>query len=371
MTSEIVVPSLPLPRRRALEGALLLGETSERVDPRALAVAVRSALELLVAGANPLVLAVDDVQWLDRSSASALSFALRRLEEPVLLLLARRVGTVSEQSELERALPRVSVELLHVGSLSLGAIQRLLQERLSRAFPRPTLLRIHEISGGNPFYALEVGRALGPDIDPTRPLPVPATLDELVAARLAGLPDDARVGLGLVAAAGDPSWALLRAAGVEPEALDLAYMAGVLESRDGEPRFAHPLLASAVYQRLPPGQRRETHRVLARLVDEPVERARHLALSTEQPESEVAAVLEQASDVAAARGATAAAIELDEHALRLTPREEEDDAHRRAIALARAHQAAGNVHRADALVRDLLRRVGAGARRAEALVLAA
>src|SRR5688572_22461332 len=79
-----VLPALSAPRRRALEVALLVEEAEHRVDPRTLGVAVRSALEALVAEA-PVVLAVDDVQWLDPSSARALAFALRRLDEQPIL----------------------------------------------------------------------------------------------------------------------------------------------------------------------------------------------------------------------------------------------------------------------------------------------
>ena len=53
----------------------------------------------------------------------------------------------------------------------------MLQRRLGRVFARPTLLRLHETSGGNPFYALELARALGPDVDPTQPLAVPESLE--------------------------------------------------------------------------------------------------------------------------------------------------------------------------------------------------
>src|SRR3990172_6693048 len=88
---EEVALSLSPPRRRALDTALLVAETAEGVDPRALGVAVRDMLELLVAE-TPLVIAIDDVQWLDHSSSGALSFAIRRLDRPVLLLLARRLA---------------------------------------------------------------------------------------------------------------------------------------------------------------------------------------------------------------------------------------------------------------------------------------
>ena len=135
------------------------------------------------------MLAVDDVQWLDPSSASALTFALRRMgEQPVHVLLARRTGEPAEPSGLESAFETDRIERLPVGPLSLGALHTLLQARLGRTFSRPSLLRVHETSGGNPFYALELARALGADVNPTRPLPVPKTLEGLVRARLDELP---------------------------------------------------------------------------------------------------------------------------------------------------------------------------------------
>jgi len=148
-----VLPALSPPRRRALEVALLVEEAGEVADPRTLGVAVRSALEALCAEGR-VVVAIDDVQWLDPSSASALAFALRRLDEQsILLLLARRLGEGAETPALERAIQADRVERLLVGPLSLGAIHQLLQAHLALKLPRPTLLRVHETSGGNPFYA--------------------------------------------------------------------------------------------------------------------------------------------------------------------------------------------------------------------------
>src|SRR6266540_3467174 len=87
-----VLPALSTPRRRALEVALLReDESGDPVDHRALAVAVRDVLQLL-SDREPLLIAVDDVQWFDASSSSALEFGLRRLDaNPVRLLLARRL----------------------------------------------------------------------------------------------------------------------------------------------------------------------------------------------------------------------------------------------------------------------------------------
>jgi DNA-binding CsgD family transcriptional regulator len=356
-----VLPRLAVPRRRALEVALALESTDAPVDPRTLAIAVRNALEVLA----PVVVAVDDVQWLDASSGGLLAFALRRLrDEDVRVLFARRLGEAMEAPELDDALP--GVERLRVGPLSAGATQRLVQARLGTTFARPTLLRVHETSGGNPFYALELA-AHGAVGDP---LPVPEPLEGLVRARLEGLPDATREALVLAAALGRASPALLAAAGVSEDALDAARDAGVIEV-DGVIRFTHPLLASVLYQGLSVAERRRAHRRLAEVVADPVDRARHLALATEQPDDAVAAALEDAAGQALARGAVTSAAELGEHALRLTPPDADDDRHRRTLAAARAHLAGGEVERARTLARDLVAAAPDGPRRADALLLLA
>jgi DNA-binding CsgD family transcriptional regulator len=366
---EDVLPVLSAPRRRALEVALLVEEGGAVADPRTLGVAVRSALELLAAEA-PIVVAIDDVQWLDPSSTSALAFALRRLrEQPVRVLLARRLGKGQERSELERAIEPERVERLTAGPLSLGATHQLLQTRLGRTFARPTLLRLHETAGGNPFYALELARALGEDIDPTQPLPVPETLEGLVRARLDGFSRATRAALLLVAAIGRPLDEMLVRAGITSEELDPALAARVIDREDGAVRFTHPLLASVIYQSTSAEERRRAHGRVAAVVEDPLDRARHLALSTASPNTDIAGDLEKAAALASTRAAPIAAAELGEQALRLTPSDAQEDGHRRAIAAARAHMAAGELRRARALAVDLLGRAPVGPPRAEALVL--
>ena len=355
---------------RAIEVALLLDDVSS-ADPRTLGVAVRNALQL-VARDGPVVLAIDDVQWLDRSSASALAFALRRLDEQsVVLMLARRPGEAGDTPDLEQAIPADRVERLHIGPLSLGAIHRLLQAHLALKLPRPTLLRVHETSGGNPFYALELARALGVNVDPAQPLRVPETLEGLVRARLAELPPATRESLLLAAAAGRPSSELFASLDVAQDVLDQAFVAGVLEVTNGTIRFTHPLLASVVYHDARADERRRAHGQLAKVAADPLDRARHLALSTETPDIETARALDEATALASSRGAAIAAAELAEHALRLTPAETYADRHRRALAAARAQRTAGEWTRARRVLADLLAETPGGYLRAEALVLLA
>ena len=362
------LPALAAPRRRALEVALLR-ESGDPVDDRALAVAVRSVLQLL-SERQPVLVAVDDVQWLDPSSSGALVFALRRLAgSRVLLLLARRLDDGAKASGLEQALGAERLRRLPVGPLSVGALHRLLRDRLGRPFARQTLLRIHERSGGNPFFALELARVLDGDTDPLRP-PVPETLVELVRARFSGLPAATLEALALASAMGTASESLLQQAGVVAGALDPAAAVHVIEREGGTIRFTHPLLSSVLYEDLGEA-RRGVHGRLAEIVEDPLLRARHLALSLDSPDAAVAAVLDDASRVAAERGAWAVAAELDEQAGRLTPADEGDRRHRRALAAARAHHAAGEWTRARTIATDLLAEAEVGPLRAEALVVLA
>ena len=128
-------------------------------DQLAVARAFLGALRAL-AHDGDVALAVDDVQWLDPSSAFVLEFALRRLrEERVAALFGLRSSQDQAALGLERALPEGRLQRLMVGPLSLGAVRHLLSARLGLVLSRPKLRRLHEISGGNPFYALELARA--------------------------------------------------------------------------------------------------------------------------------------------------------------------------------------------------------------------
>jgi DNA-binding CsgD family transcriptional regulator len=257
-----------------------------------------------------------------------------------------------------------------VGPLSVGALHRLLRDRLGRPFARQTLLRIHELSGGNPFFALELARSLDADLDAAHPLRVPETLDGLVRGRIATLPALTRAALELVSAFGAPAESLLERAGVAAEALAPALAAQVIERSNGVVRFTHPLLSSILYGDL--GEERwGVHGRIAELVDDPLVRAHHLALARSAPDAATAAVLDDATRVATGRGASAEAAQLAEHALRLTPPEHRDGLHRRTLGAARAHQAAGEWTRARALASELLAEVETGPLRAEALLLLA
>ena len=364
--------ALPAPRRRAFEAALLREEPDAPIDPLALGVAIVTLLSRLADG-GPILLAIDDDHWADASSLATLGFALRRLEPvPVLLLLSRRIDSAPTRA-LEEAAEPAEVQRLRVGALSLGAIQLLIRQRLEITLARPAALRIHEVSGGNPFYALQLAAAQAPGSarDATTPLVVPRSLERLVDARLRALDDDARQALLLFAAHGRFPVEQLGTLEVAPEAVDRARSAGVVETAEDVLHFTHPLLASAVYQSATQEDRRAAHRRLASVVADPIHRGRHLALGADEPDADLSAALESAASVASDRALPISAAELAQHALRLTPPDAVADRHRRTIATARAHAAAGDGPRARAIAADLAAWAPAGWPRAEALVLRA
>jgi len=367
-----VLAALSAPRRRAFDTALLREEPDLAVDPRALGVAILTILPLL-ADRGPLVLAIDDRQWMDASSAATLGFALRRLLlQPILLLLSARLHA-EPSTALEEALDTADFDRLSVGPLSMGAIELMLRRRLGITLARPTLLRLHEASGGNPFYALELARARSadPTRNPTDRFEVPPTLERLVVERLEALDPPARRMLLLVAAHGRLPLALLRTLGFSPAALDQARAANVIDIADEVIAFTHPLLASAMYQATATAERHAAHRLLATALVDPVDRGRHLALAADEPDRDLAAALESAASAARDRGIPITAAELGEYALRLTPLDAVDDRHRRALATARAHMEAGEASRARSIAHDLLGQVPGGSQRVEPLLLAA
>ena len=366
---EEATAALPEPQRRALAVALLLeAGDGPPPDPRAVAIAFLGAIRALSSDGS-LAVAIDDVQWLDEPSAFALEFMLRRLrDERVAFLCGLRNGDTRPAIALDRAVPEARLRRLLVGPLSVGAVHRLLSDRLGLTLSRPKLRRVHELSGGNPFFALELGRALQRGaIQLEEGEPLPGTLAALVQDRLATLTPEARGYLLVAATLAHPTLDLVaRAVGYDPsEALASVLADNVIElHRDGI-RFTHPLFASAISAAADERERRALHRRLVGLVADADERAHHLAVGAEGPDADTASVLEEAADRAGVRGAVTAAAELSEQARRLTPPDQEEERHRRTIQAAYHAFAAGESGRSRALLEDAFAEAPPGPRRAE------
>jgi DNA-binding CsgD family transcriptional regulator len=366
-----VLVTLPPPQRRALEVALLLEDTEgPPPDHGAVAFAFLGALRAL-AREGPVVVAVDDIQWLDGPSAFMLEFALRRLrDEPVAFLLALRTGEEPGPLGVERALPEEGLRRLTVGPLSLGALHRLLSDRLDVALSRPKLRRLRELSGGNPLFALELGRAVHRGaIRLEAAEPLPGTLASLVRDRLMLLPAETQVALLAASAVSHPTLELVDRAigGGAADRLAPAFEGNVIELDRDSIRFTHPLLASGIYADAAAAERRMLHRRLAELLPNPEERARHLALGADGSDADVASALEGAAQQAHVRGAFPAAAELSELARRLTPAELEESRHRRTVDASIYAWEAGEAERARELLSEARSRAPRGPRRAEVL----
>jgi ATP/maltotriose-dependent transcriptional regulator MalT len=364
---------LPEPQRRALDIALLRTEPSGgALDPRTVATALRSLLGEL-SRARPLIVAIDDVHWLDPTSAAVLAFALRRLgDRPVGWLCTRRPAGAAVLP-VDALLAPEALTRVTLGPLALDALHHVLKDHLDRPVSRAALVRLHEASGGNPFYALEIARSIGDraPLEAGAPLPLPASLRALVAARIPTLEPDVRAALLAAAALSQPTVDLVERAS-SAAALVAAEETGLVSVDDaGRVAFAHPLYASAVYAAAATGRRRALHYRLAGLVSDPEERARHLAVAAPAPDEKVARALEDAAAAARSRGGWASAADLLEQARSLTPADRGDDAARRAIAAAEHHVRAGDRTRAGALAESVLEEALPRPLRADALRLCA
>ena len=368
-----VDPDLPAPQRRALDRALLRS-TGDEQPPEPLAVSL-AALGLIRAAADrgPLVIGIDDVPWLDQSTAAVLEFLMRRLDdEPIAVVAAERTSERTALPAVIAALAPDRVTALAVEPLSNADTDRLLSESLGIHLAPSAAKRVHHIAAGNPFYAVELGRALqrrgltGAEGE----LPLPDTLSGVVRDRLDSLSAAATDVVVYASGLSQPTTDMIAAAlGAETARVGLseAQVAGILADDGGTVRFSHPLLAAEAYTGLDDVERRALHRQLATVVSEQEEHARHLALAAEGPDEDVAAALEQAAGRAHARGAPDAAADLAERAIALTP---DDGSARlqRSVGAAQYRLLAGEPTRARELLEAALTDAPDGDPRAQVLV---
>ena len=319
-----VSPELEAPQRRALGAALLREEARPPPDPAAVSVGVLNAL-LLLARTQPVTVAVDDVQWADPASALALGYITRRIHDTsirVLVALRTDPGRALDAIGLDR-LGEDKLEIVQLHDLTIGALGALLHQRLGTAYPRPTLHLIRETSAGNPLFALEIARALEEQparSRPGEPLPVPTSLRALVEERLSALPQETLDALAVAAALSRPTLASVGAvlSGDVRTSLAAAIKADVVKIHGERILFSHPLFASGAYD-LSRHRSHDLHGRLAETASDLEERARHLALATDTPSSDVAASLERGAGAAFARGSPSTASELMARARALTP----------------------------------------------------
>lgn len=355
--------------RQALQ-AVTTGLDAPGGDERLIASAFRTALERLCAR-QPVLLAVDDAQWLDEASGLALGFTVRRLHGPVAVFASYRSGEpdTADRSWVQPPDPQSRHHLI-LGPLEITALEDLITDRLGQRPPRSTMARIHALSAGNPFYALELARTVqeGPDGELGA---LPPTLAQLLRGRLAGLDPAATAALVSCAAAFEPTVDMIATA-TDRSPVELVEVLRPVEDRgllvfDGTRiRFTHPLIASAVTTDADPAALREAHRRLAQADRRPEPHARHLALSGPYGDTDTLAALDSAGESAAAKGAYSTAAELVGWAIRLG-----GDDHMRRLRAAEYRFRAGAFDQAEALLAPIIEELPAGFLRAVGLMLLA
>lgn len=297
--------ALPPIQRRALEDVLVLGDHVEPIDPRAIGMAVVNTLGEL-GGRSPVALILDDLHWQDAASALALSFALRRLEGAPLVVIGSQRPHAQPALDLRAIVPLDRLRDVMLGPLDRESLTELIVRDAGGRPPLPVLHRALALSDGHPLMAIELARMSGTGAD----LPVsfdgrelPDRLWHLLGYRIVELPPDTRRAVAVVAVAAHPTDALLAQLDVAPDELAPAAATGVLRRDADRWEFSHPLLRSVAVSGLSGRAQADLHARLALLIDDPVERAGHVARSTTGTDEAAAALVAAGARAAARRGA--------------------------------------------------------------------
>src|SRR4051794_2476999 len=230
---------------------------------------------------SPVALVVDDLQWCDAPSASALAFIARRLEgQPIAIIVATRPLDPAVTPEAATLVADPATQLVRPSPLSPAAVGLLVAARLAGEPEERFVRACFEVTDGNPFLVGELlGEAAARGLDSTAAdaaevrAMVPSGVANTVLLRLARLaPGGAPLAralsvLGDGAQVGDAA----HLAGLAGEDLERAMaelvLAGVVEP-GGTVRFAHPILRTAIYGDLSPAERERLHRAAALILRE-------------------------------------------------------------------------------------------------------
>ncbi len=319
------IETLPLPQRRALRAILLVEEPDAAVTGRAAAAGLLAVLTSMAAEA-PVALALDDLQWMDRSSRRALEFALRRLHGVPLAIVAtlRATGEMELPLGLD-ALREAAIQKVTPKPLSVAAIHHILKASLGATFSRPTLIRITTLAEGNPLLASEIARSIidaGGVLAAGAPAPLQgATIRRLLGRRLASLAPEQRRTLLVAALSERGSLEQIRQAhrplgwrvSLPPRS------AGLLEISDDSVAFVHPLYPEAVMAGAARIDLAAVHSVLGEISSRADVRARHLARASADPDERIASALDAAAERARATAAIDEAVEFAELAVKRSP----------------------------------------------------
>ena len=350
-----LIEDLPAPQASALRGALAMSDDAVEIF------AVFAAVFSLLAAAatdEPVLVCVDDAQWIDSASLEALAFAARRLAGDRVAIVAAFRDEVAPSFRVSRFEP------LELRGLATGAVVTLVDRAAERTLSRNLVERVARATRGNPLAALEVAAAVSDDrlagrIGVGEPLPTGRLISHAFERRLAQLSEPARRVLALAAAGESESTHVILAAATRlalpPEAFAEAERAGTLAVEENRLRFRHPLLRSLAYGSAPAEQRRDAHAALAAALSAAPgtgseRRAWHLAAAAMAPDEAVASALAAAAERFAQRTGYLAAAYAYERAAELTP--EPAQRGERLVAAAEASRLAGRPARAGELLAE-------------------
>jgi DNA-binding CsgD family transcriptional regulator len=287
-----------------------------------------ATLELIgeAAAGAPVLLIVEDAQWLDDPSRAVLAFVARRLEaEPVVMLVAIRDGHETPFDDL--GLPEMRLQ-----GLDSPAAEALLNAHAPELEPE-LRDRVLAEAAGNPLALVELpaGLRLEEFADGSllaTPLLLTARLECAFSTRASDLPAATRT-LLLVAAVDDggvldevlSATRVLEGAVVSVDTVAPAVDAQLVAINGMSLRFRHPLIRSSIYHAASLSERQAAHAALSTvLVDQPDRQVWHRAAATLGPDEAVAVELDEAADRAGRRGAVAVAITALERAAELSER---------------------------------------------------
>jgi DNA-binding CsgD family transcriptional regulator len=350
---DVRLDALDPPERRVLEVAI--GRRDGDGNPpfaNQLGFAVVSVAQALAGDGPPLVVAIDDVQWVDAASREVLEFALRRLPPSGVCVVMTQRTNPADRVAASPLITGPGGELLDLAPLPRDATEQVVRSALPGNLPKHVVQRVVSVAAGNPLYAIEFGRAaIDAVMQPGRPLPIPDSLAAVMATRFEGLPPPALEALAAVAMLARPSIDVLDELGLLDE-LHPAEVADMVEVRARRVAFTHPVLAAAAYDAVAGTRRLDLHRRLAS-VTSGTERWIHLGLGARRPDHELATELTRVAQHEMARGAPAEAAEIGLLALDVTPA---DDPERsaRLVAVADLLFRAGRTDEAVELVREVL-----------------
>ncbi len=312
-----LLSTLPAPQRAALRSALALGPpvAGDRFSVCAATLGVLA----LMAEQRPVLVVVDDLQWVDASSREAVLFAGRRLAaDGIALLFTMRENDADDDLHMPR---------LHLDGLAPDDADELCRRLVPDAVDG-VRSRLRDVTAGNPLGMIELAETMQTSTDDwvlaAPRVPSGSHIERALRARLAGLPEPTRQALLVVAAAGGAGiGTVLDAAtrlGLKLADLAPAETAGLIAIDERRIEFRHPLQRSVVYHAASTPDRCQAHAALAdALGDTAVDaRAWHLAVATLAPDETVAALVEDAATRAKGRAAYVAAARGFEQAARLS-----------------------------------------------------